>query len=301
MAGFPSRALAWVHRTRPWLVWTRFADARGLLLARGLAFQAVLAAFAGLWMAFTILGFWLRSSTNALDALVGWINGAVPGFIDTGDGAGGAVQLDTLLKAGTLGWTGVVAGLVLLWTIVAWFSAAREAVRSVAGLPRRPGNPVLLRLWDALIALIFGAAIFLSAALSFASTGATELILGWFGISHPGAAAFFTGVAGIIVGFAIDTLLTYVFLRYLGAIGTAFRPTVEGALLGAAGFGGLKALAGLLVGGGGSNPLLTSFAVIIGLLFWFFLLCTTLLVAAAWAVEADPARAGSSPVRAAGH
>ncbi len=40
--------------------------------------------------------------------------------------------------------------------------------------------------------------------------------------------------------------------------------------------------------GAARTPLLASFAVVLGLLFWFYLLCTVLLLATAWAVEGKP-------------
>lgn len=281
-----SRRLAAFRASRVWRTWLRFSNARGLLLARGLAFQALLAVFATLWLTFALLGVWLRSEPDVLDALVTWLNALVPNLIDVGEG--GAVAISQLLSVGTLGWTGGVAALVLVWTAVSWFSSAREGVRAVAGLPRRPGNPILLRLRDAVVALFFCAAMLLATVLTAVSTGAIGVILDWFGATASGLTEFFTGAAGLVLGYSIHTVLMYVFLRYLADVAFPFRDLLQAALLGAFGFVVLEALGGYLVSRTGSNPLLTSFAVVLGLLFWFYLLCIVLLVVTAWAAESRP-------------
>ncbi len=276
--------------SRPWRAWIRFANARGLLLARGLAFQALLAAFAALWLAFAILGAWLRSSPTAGKVLADGINALIPRLIDTGDG--GVVRLDTLLSVGVLSWTGVLAGIILLWTAVAWFSAAREAVRAVAGLPRRTGNAGRLRRRDAVTSRVFGAAGRASAVLSFSSTGLIGGILGLFGVTGSEATAWLSGAAGLVVSFAIHAVLVYVFLRYLAGMPLRFVDLAQAAVIGAVGFTALDAVAGLIIGRSGSNLLLASFAVVLGLLFWFYLLCTVLLLATAWAVGGKPVEPG---------
>lgn len=275
--------VAWARRTRPWRTWMRFLDGRGLVLARGLAFQAVLAVFAALWLAFAALGGWLRSNTTTRNAIVEWVNTAVPGLIDVGEG--GAVDLEALLSVSALGWTGVVAGAVLLWTTVSWFSSGREAVRAIAGLPRRPGNAVLLRLRDALVALAFVAAILVSATLTIVGSSAVDVVLGWLGVDQTAVESVLTGAGSIAIGFAIDTTLTFLFLRFLAGLPSGFWTTLKASLIGAAAFGVLKAAAGLIVGHTSSNPLLASFTVVLGLLFWFYLLCAVLLIVAAWATE----------------
>ena len=130
-------------------------------------------------------------------------------------------------------------------------------MREIAQLPSPPANFLLLKLRDLGLALAFGAAVLLSAALLFASTQALEWIFPAIGIDTDSR----------IPGVKIPP-----------------RPLMQGALLGAAGLAVLKILGTTLLGGASSNPLLASFAVIIGLLIWFNLTCQVILIAAAWLV-----------------
>lgn len=274
----------WAQGTRPARVLRRYTDANGPLLAQGLSWQAIFATFAALWVGFAAAGFWLREATPLRDALIDGITTAVPGLIDTGEG--GAVRLDQLLSVGVLGWTGAIAALGLIWTAISWFGSGRSAVRTVAGIDRTAGNFALLKLRDAGLALGFGLAVIASAALSLASTAFLTALLGWFGIDHASPfTTIATRAAGLLIVFAADCLLLWLFFRWAAGIRAPRRAMLEGVALGALALGVLKALGGLLLGGATSNPLLASFAVIIGLLIWFNFMCQVILLAAAWTAE----------------
>lgn len=276
--------IGWAKATRPWRVWERFGRANGPLLANGLSYQSVFAAFAALWVAFSIIGLWLGGNVPLREAVVDTIATAVPGLIDQGDG--GAISLDLLLSAQILGWTGAIAAVGLAWTSIAWFGAARSAVRSMFGQIDVAQNPIILKLKDAGLALGFGLALIVSAALSLFATSLLGVVFGWIGVSGDDSfAVLATRVIGLLITLAFDLAIVLALYSVLSAAKLPRRALAEGSLAAAIALGVLKALGGLLLGGAASNPLLASFAVIIGLLIWFNLVCMVLLLGAAWIGE----------------
>jgi membrane protein len=271
-----------VQKLRAVRVFMRYLEQRGPLMAAGLSYQAIFATFAAIWVSFSIAGFVIQSNPELRDAIFSIISQAVPGLIDMGDGEG-AVDKERLLEAGILGWTGAIAlgGLVL--TALGWLASGRDAVRAMFGIGPQQVNPFLLKLKDLGLALVFGIALLLSAALSVFSTAALSTTLDFFSISQdslPGILA--TRTAGLFIVLLLDTVVLALFYRLVSGIAIPWRRLVGGSLLGAFALGVLKALGSTLLGGASSNPLLASFAVIIGLLIWFNFICQVILVAAAW-------------------
>jgi len=302
------RVITWVQSTFLWSVWDRYTSARGPLLSRGLAYQAIFASFAAVWVAFAIAGLIVSGDDPLRDAVIETIATAVPGLIDTG--AGGAINPTTLLSASVLGWTGAFALLLLAYTAIGWLSDARDAVRAVAGLPSLATNAILLKLRDAGLALGFGIVILISASITILSNTLVHQIVEWLG--DPNAStdlSLVTRATGFVISFGFDTLVLVVFYRVLSGVRVARRSVWEGALLGSSALGVMKVLGTALLGGASSNPLLAGFAVIVGLLIWFNLICQLLLIVASWIsergrridlargakpdVEADPAPPGS--------
>jgi len=277
--------IAWVQATRPARVWARFGRANGPLLANGLSYQAIFAAFAAIWVTFAVFGLWVGGSSSLRDAVLDTIADAVPGLIDRGEG--GAISLSQLLSAQVLGWTGAVAAVGLAWTSVGWFGAARSAVRAMLGQIHVQQNAIILKLKDAGLALGFGVALVISAALSLFATSLLDAALARAGVSPGNSfAEIASRIAALLIGFGFDLVVLLALYAVLSAQRLPRRALLQGVVGGALALEVLKALGGLLLGGAASNPLLASFAVIIGLLIWFSLLCTVLLLAAAWIGEA---------------
>ncbi len=280
-----ARATESFRASRPGRTLRRYLDARGLLLAQGLAYRSIFATFAALWVAFAVGGFWLRIEGPVQDAIIGTIAHAVPGLIDRGDG--GAIQLEALLSAQILGWTGAIALIGLGWTIISWFAATRSAVQAMLGTPERRPNLVILRLADAASSIGFGIAILISALLYVFSTSLLDAVLGWLGVSQTSTlTVVLTRLAGLTVGYAFDLVVLWALFTVMAPRARPARAVWGGAAIGAVAFAILQTVGAALLGGAGTNPLLTSFAVIIGLLLWFNLACQTLLLTAAWIGEA---------------
>lgn len=274
-----------IQKLKPVRVWMHYAARRGPILAAGLAYQAIFSVFAALWAVFSAAGFVIGSNPELRDALFDLLNSSIPGLIDRGDGAGGAVEPDDLFSASVLGWIGALGLGVSLFTALAWLSSARDAVRDIAQLAAPPTNFFLLRAKDLGLAIVFGIALIVSAALSVGSTSLLAWILDTLGVDERSVGATVAArILGLVLAFALDVGVLAGLYRVLAGVPIPPRPLWQGALIGAAALGVLKTLGSALLGGASSNPLVGSFAVIIGLLIWFNFVCQVILAGAAWVV-----------------
>ena len=281
--------IAWVMKLKPVRVFTQYSERKGALLAGGLAYQAIFAVFAALWVGFAIASLVITRSVGIRQALIDLIATNVPGLIDTGNG--GALLADDLFSATILGWTGAIAVVGLIFTAIGWLASGRDAVRVLFGLPTYGVNPILLKLKDLGLGLGFGVAMVVSAALSLASTSALNWLFSLVGIeSASTTATIIARIVGFVLVLILDTAILAIFYRVVSGIRIPFRMLAQGTLIAAAGLGALMIAGSALLGGARNNPLLASFAVIIGLLIWFNLVCQVILLGASWiAVSADDA------------
>ncbi|OOB89976.1 YihY/virulence factor BrkB family protein [Rathayibacter sp. VKM Ac-2630] len=269
-----------VLRTRPARVLLHYSETGGPLFASGLAFQALFAVFGALFVFFAVFGFWVRGDAVLRDSLIGIVQRSIPGLIG---GKGSLVSVDTLLDQSILGWTGVIAAAVLLWTALNFLGSLRQAVRILFALPGPTTLFVLLKLKDAGLALVFGAVLLVSAALSVFSTTFVDVAFDFLGIGSDSELGRITGGAvGLLIMLALDTATLAGSFRILSGIPIPWKNLWVGSLLGGIALGALKILGTQLLGGASRNPLLASFAVLIGLLIWFNLVCQVILIVASW-------------------
>ncbi|ROS29072.1 membrane protein [Rathayibacter sp. PhB127] len=269
-----------IMRTRPVRVMLHYSESGGPLFASGLAFQALFAIFAALFVFFAVFGFVLRDNAALRDSLLQLLTSSVPGLI--GD-KNALVSIDTLLDSTILGWTGVIAAAGLLWTALNFLGSLRQAVRILFSLPGPTVLFVLLKLKDAGLALVFGAVLIVSAALSVFSTSFVDVAFDVLGIGSDSTLGRVTGtVVGLLIMLALDTATLAGSFRILSGIPIPWKNLWVGALMGGIALGALKVLGTQLLGGASRNPLLASFAVLIGLLIWFNLVCQVILIVASW-------------------
>jgi membrane protein len=265
--------------SRPVRVYTHFGQSRGPVLAAGMAYQAIFAIFAALWLVFSVAGLWLAGNPDLLDQLFVIINQSVPGLI----GPEGVVDPDTLVDTGALSWSSAIALVGLLATTLGWLDTTSQAVRGIFGMGQETTFFVLVKLRELGLGLLFGLALVVSAVISIVSTEALRWFLGLFGQGTN--SVWFTassqGVALLIV-LIIDTVTLAALFRVLSHVRIPWRHLLVGSLLGAVALGVLKVLGASLLGGAARNPLLAGFAVIIGLLIWFNLTSTVTLISASW-------------------
>lgn len=286
--------MARIQKLKPVRVWTHYGSRRGPILAAGLAYQALFSVFAGLWAVFSLAGVIIGANPELRDALFDVLGSSVPGLIDRGDGVGAIKATDLLSTGGT----GILALAVSLFTALGWLSSARDALRDIAQLAAPPTNFFLLRLKDLGLAVAFGLALILSAALSLGSTSLLALLLDSIGVDEKSVAAtVLARMLGVALAFALDLVVLAALYRVLAGVPIPPRPLWQGAALGALALGVLKTLGGALLGGASSNPLIASFAVIVGLLIWFNFVCQVIMIGAAWVVvSANDAGAPLDPI-----
>lgn len=289
-----SRATVLTQRTLEWFpvrVWRHFLQHEGFLLAAGVSYQALFAAFAAVYVVFAIAGLWLGGSTEAIDGLINIINNYVPGLISE-NGLATPAQVHEIVSDSTgttLSVTGAIALGTLIWTAVGAISFARRAVRGVFGIPPDRRNYFLLKSLDFLAAIVFGAGLVLGTALGTIGTWALELAFTLIGLGDASTLSSLTvRLVTISILYIVNTLLLAGLFRFLTGTQLTWRRIMPGAFLGAAATSVLQLGFGLFLGYTPSNPLLATFAVFIVMLLWFRLVGIVLLVAASWiAVAAE--------------
>ena len=268
-----------VMESRPVRVFFHFNQSRGPVLAAGMAYQAIFAIFAALWLVFSVAGIWLASNPALMDQLFALINQSVPGLI----GKDGVIDPAELGNTGALTWASAIALVGLLATTLGWLNTTSQAVRGIFGMGQETTFFVLVKLRELGLGLLFGLALVLSAVISIVSTEALRWFLGFFG---QGTDSFWfvassQGV-GLLIVLIIDTITLAGLFRVLSHVRIPLGRLLFGSMLGAVALGVLKVLGASLLGGAARNPLLAGFAVIIGLLIWFNLTSTVTLISAAW-------------------
>ncbi|MEY4039794.1 MAG: hypothetical protein RLZZ52_662, partial [Actinomycetota bacterium] len=258
--------MAWAQNIRPALVYRQFTLVGGNLLSAGMSFQALFAIFAAVWVGFSLFGIYLNDHPDVRDAVISYINVQIPGFIQTG----GPIDPEILDRATSLGWTGGIAIVVVLYTVINWFNYARTAVRRVFDLPPSNLNFIALKLYDLLLALGYGVIILLSATASVIAAELLKyLVLAWGFEDESGVITGTFQVFSIILILALDTALLATFIRILSGVPIPWRHLWRGSILGGLAFGALKLAGVWLLGHPEQNPLIASFALFVGLLVWF--------------------------------
>jgi membrane protein len=260
-----------------------YSNAQGALLASGLAYQAIFAVFAAVWVGFSIVGLVVAGNHQLQQPLIDLLATSVPGLIKSSPSAAGAIDPKTLLSAGAFTLTGIIALVGVLVTALGWLASARTAIRIIFGIPQSKTNFLLLRLRDLVVAIGFGLALILSAALSAAGSTATGLGLDLLGISPHSLLGNLVGKSvTIALSFLLDAVILGALFRVLSGVQIPWRRLVGGVVFGAIGLGILKTVGGTLLGVSKSNPLLASFAVILGLLIFFNFVCQVILLSGSW-------------------
>jgi membrane protein len=281
----PGRFTPLINRVKQWFpvrVFMNYSTVQGPILASGLAYQAIFAIFAALWVGFSIAGLVIAGNAQLQEPIINTISEAVPGLIKGSDG-NGAIDPATLLKASVLGWTGAIALVGVLVTALGWLASARSAIRVIFGLPQPTTNFVLLKLRDLAVGIGFAIALVVSAALSAAGSALTTTLLPLIGVpSDSVVGAVFGRIVTLAVMFALDAVILGTFFRVVSGVKIPWNRLRGGALVGAVGLGALKVLGGSLLGVSKNNPLLASFAVILGLLIFFNFVCQVILISASW-------------------
>jgi len=277
----------WVafQRTRLWHAWKRYGDARGNLLAGGIAYFAFFSIFPVLALAFTVFGVLLQDNPQWLGQIRDYLNETLPGFIKDGDK--GLIPLEAP-GDNALTLTGLVGLAGLLYAGLGWLGALRDGIRTVFGAEGVPGNAVTAKLRDLGVLVLLGLAIVVSAAV----TGVASALTGWIAeaIGLGGQQWLLRGIA-LVIGAALDGLVVLVMLRLLSGVDVPWRGLVGGAIVGGVGLTLLKVLGTSLIAGTTQNPLFASVALVVGLLAWLNFMSRIILLSAAWSANSLEAEA----------
>ncbi|KAB1663165.1 YihY/virulence factor BrkB family protein [Pseudoclavibacter sp. CFCC 13611] len=273
--------IAWAMQTRPARVMAHYTSRGGPVLAGGMSYSSLFAAFAGVWTLFSVIGLFIARSETVWDALVDYLAKSVPGLIDTGEG--GAISPETLQGVpSTLSWTGAVALVSLIFTLFGWLGAVRTGVRAQFGRSPLPQQPVVAQLRDLGLLVGFGLLVIISALASTVSSGLGRRISALLGFGEQSMLSWLLVTIGsLLLSLVLDAIILIVIMRVLAQVIIPVRRMLPVVIWGAVATTLLKAVGGSLIGGG-SNPLLAGFLTIVGLLLWFSLLSQTVLIAAAW-------------------
>ncbi len=275
--------IAWVQKLFVVRVLQYYSNAQGSLLASGLAYQAIFAVFAAVWVGFSVVGLVVAGNRDLQQPLIDILSNAVPGLIKDGPGTSGAIDPKMLLNAGAFTLSGIIALVSVLVTALGWLSSARTGIRVLFGLPQVKRNFLVLKLRDLGVGVGLAILLIISAALSVAGSAATTALLPLIGVSSTSFIGALAGrVVTLAVMFVLDAVTLGIFFSVMSGVKLPFRRLVGGAIVGAIGLGALKVLGGSLLGVSKHNPLLASFAVILGLLIFFNFACQVILISAAW-------------------
>jgi len=274
------KTLAWF----PIRVWRHFLQHNGFLLAAGISYQSLFAIFGVIYLSFALAGLWLGGSKESVQALIDLINRYIPQIISE-NGLVKPEQVEAVAagSTGLLTVTGIVAGVVVIWTAIGFITYARRAVRDTFGLPFDRRSYVLLKARDFLAAVLFGVALIVGAGLGLVATGAIELLfslLGWD--SQSVWVRVLSRVLAFVVAFWVNTFALAAMFRFLTGASLSWRRIWSGSLLGGGAMVALQIAAGFLFVYSPTNPLLATFAIFIGFLLWFRLNGIVILVAGAW-------------------
>lgn len=274
--------VAAVLRLRLARAWLLYAEKQGPSLADGITYRALFSVFAGVFLGFSIAGFWLAGDQDALAALAAAVNAAIPGLL----GPGGVIDLDAITAPAGLSITGAVSLVGLVGAAIGAVASLRAALRRLAGQV----TDDVLWVWVLLrnLGLSIGIAASFAVTAVATVTGSTGLraLSALWGGEDSAAAGWAERILGMVVVLALDTALIGAVFVVLSGVRARARHLWTGALLGGVGLLALQQLSGLVIRGASANPLLASFAALIGLLLWLNLSAQVVLLACAWIITA---------------
>jgi membrane protein len=298
-----------VKQLHGYRAWQRYGDARGNVLAGGVAYLAFFSVIPALVLGFAVFGFVLRDQPDLFDRVVSAISNTLPGIVKDAGHPNGLIDASSPPTPNALTVTGAVSLVVLLLSGLGWLSALRESVRAVFGQPKLADNPVKGKLRDLLVMATLGLAFLLSGVLSTGVSSAARWLLHQLSIGTGSVVGgLLLRAAAVLVVLVIDVLLMLIVFRLLSGLHLPREDLLSGAVIGAVGLGILKLASGLLLASAAKKPVIGAFAVIVGLLVLLNLISRVMLLAAAWsATTADdrgrlqPATSGSTTASAGQH
>lgn len=272
-------AIVWVQRLKPYRVYEGYSLAGGNLAAAGMSFQAFFAIFAAIWIAFAATGLLLTGHPELEIAVIDFINDQIPGLI----GSNAAIKPEDLLKARTLGWSGALASVVLLFTAINLFDYTRVAMHHMFGVARAKVNFFVLKAIDLGLALAYGIVLFITAAASVIVVNFTSWAMDVLGLdtTRLEVSIMFQVITLVFLLF-IDMVLIGSAVRILSGVAVPMRFLLPGSAIGGTALTVVKLIGGLALSSTNRNPLFASVIVFVAVLIWLNITSRIYLLTAAW-------------------
>lgn len=272
------------RRTVAWRAWQRYGDARGNVLAGGMAYAAFFSIFPALAVGFIVFGLIVGDDSSVQSQVIDAVNDGVGTTVITPiGGSGGIVSMDTLTGSSELTIAGIIGLIGFLFTGLGWLDAMRQGVRAMFGRPKFSANLLLAKARDLGVLVTLGLVMLLSAVSGILVSASTGVLLGWIGIDEESTIGrIVLGCVGTLLILAVDVLVFMVLFRVLSGVRLPNQDLWDAALFGGIGLGILKLLSGVLLNGASNNAFLATAGVALILLVWLNLVCRVTLVAAAW-------------------
>jgi membrane protein len=275
-----------IHRLQaslPWRAWQRYGQARGGVLAGGMAYIAFFSLFPALALGFTVFGLVVGDDVALQARVITAVNDGIGTTIITPPGGtGGIVSIDDLTGSSQLTIAGIIGLVGFLLAGLSWLDAMREGVRAMFGRPRLEGNPIRTKLRDLGVLATIGVVLLASAAGGVAVSGATGVVLRWVGLDGSLPGRLLLGAVTTLLLLAVDVTVFLVIFRLLSGVQVPGHDLWDAALFGGIGLGVLKLFGGVLLASVGNNKFLAAAGVLLGLLVWLNLVSRLTLIAASW-------------------
>lgn len=249
----------------------RYAYANVGLLAAGTAYYLLLALFSVLAFAYGVIA--VVGADDLSARLTESLSEALPGLV--GDGG---IDPDTLRSTGRT--AGILGLLLLLYSSLGAVGGASRSMHLIFGAPPDPRNFVAAKARFALILLLVAPLVAISFATGSLASDLMSPVLAEIGLGS----GFGRGVVtagGLVLGFALDTLILWILLGNLGGIRPLTRPRIISALIGAAAVGVIKQLLEAIIDWAIAKPQYGAFAAPLAVLFVLSLLSQVLYGSAA--------------------
>jgi membrane protein len=258
-------------------------------MAAGVTYFVFLGLFPVLLLVASIIGLVLSGNTVLQAELYDTIRETFPGA------TGRQITRELRAAVDSAGFVGLIGLVGVL------YAGLRAMDKLRIGMERiwrgRADEPEFLRdNAQALLALLaLGAAGLVSLVLTGAATRATSWVLDLLGLDGAWGLGVLTGVLGIALAFASDTLVFLWLLKVVPANPHRLRLLLPGALFGAAGFEVMKLLGSLYLSLISGSLTASAFGGAVGILVWMNVVARFAFFTAAWTATLRSVESASPP------